>query len=165
MIYHMHIGNRSISDKKLAWDVVGAESKEENIILLLTPKAMVTFLYEHCSLRQGLEKMRYHGYTALPVITKDGTYAGTVSEGDFLWHLLDRGEYTMKLQEEYSLFDILRKGWNPAVKIDATMDELLLRVMEQNFVPVIDDRGKFMGIITRKDVIKYYHNLPEKIKP
>ncbi|BBB90896.1 MAG TPA: CBS domain-containing protein [Methylomusa anaerophila] len=133
--------------------------KEENIILLLTPKATVAFLYDHCSLRQGLEKMRYHGYTAIPVITKDGTYIGTVSEGDFLWHLLDSDVYTMKLQEEYSILDILRKGWNLAVKIDTIMNELLLRVMDQNFVPVIDDRGKFMGIITRKDVIKYYYNL------
>lgn len=133
--------------------------KEKNIIHLLIPKAMVAFLDDHhCSLRQGLEKMKFHGYTAIPVISQDGTYIGTVSEGDFLWHLLDSGVYTMKLQEEYSILDIIRSGWNPAVKIDTTMDELLLRVMDQNFVPVVDDREKFMGIITRKDVIKYYHS-------
>ena len=73
--------------------------------------------------------------------------------------MLDSGMYTMKAQEKYSISDILRSGWNPAVRIDIIMDELLLRVMDQNFVPVIDDRGKFMGIITRKDVIKYYYNL------
>ncbi len=132
--------------------------KGKNILFLLTPKAMVAFLYDHCSLRQGLEKMRFHGYTAIPVISKDGTYIGTVSEGDFLWHLVDSGVYTMKLQEEYSILNIIRSSWNPAIKIDTTMDELLLRVMDQNFVPVVDDREKFMGIITRKDVIKYYHN-------
>ena len=131
----------------------------EPIIFLLTPKASVAFLYNHCSLRQGLEKMRHHGYTAIPVITQDGTYAGTVSEGDFLWHMVDHGVYTVKLQEKYFVSDILRDDWNPAVKIDATMDELLLRVMDQNFVPVIDDRRKFMGIITRKDVIKHYYSL------
>lgn len=135
--------------------------KEKNIIHLLIPKAMVAFLDDHCSLRQGLEKMKFHGYTAIPVISQDGTYIGTVSEGDFLWHLLDSGVYTMKLQEEYSILDILRSGWNAAVKIDTTMGELLLRVMDQNFVPVVDDREKFMGIITRKDVIKYYHSILE----
>ncbi len=135
------------------------KSKErKSIVFLLTVKAFVAFLDIHCTLRQGLEKMRYHGYTAMPVIAKDGTYVGTVSEGDFLWHMLDRGMYAMKSQEEYSIADIIRKDWNPAVKIDTTLDELLLRVMEQNFVPVIDDRGKFMGIITRKDIIKYYYD-------
>jgi predicted transcriptional regulator len=133
----------------------------KNIIFLLTAKASAAFLNARCTLRQGLEKMRYHGYTALPVISEDGTYVGTVSEGDFLWHMLDCNTYSMKSQEEYLISDILRKGWNPAVKIDATMDELLLRIMDQNFVPVVDDRDKFIGIITRKDVIKYYYNLLE----
>lgn len=162
----MKIHNRAVNGRKVVvGDVVEEESEEKNIVFLLIPKAAVAFLHDHCSLRQGLEKMRYHGYTAIPVITKDGTYIGTVSEGDFLWHLLDSDVYTMKLQEEYSILDILRKGWNPAVKIDTTMDELLLRVMDQNFVPVIDDRRKFIGIITRKDVIKYYHNLVRTNNP
>ncbi|WP_434509920.1 CBS domain-containing protein [Desulfitobacterium sp. AusDCA] len=134
----------------------------KSILFLLTPKASVAFLNEHCTLRQGLEKMRHHGYTAIPVIAEDGTYAGTVSEGDFLWHVLDSGMYSMKSQEDYSISDILRNGWNPAVRIDTTVDELLLRIMDQNFVPVIDDRGKFIGIITRKDVIKYYYSLIPK---
>jgi CBS-domain-containing membrane protein len=158
----MLIVNKSIkqSDFCSGVDSENAKNKgEKSIVFLLTVKASVAFLSDRCTLRQGLEKMRYHGYTAMPVIAKDGTYVGTVSEGDFLWHMLDSSRYTMKLQEEYSISDILRNGWNPAVKIDTTMDELLLRVMDQNFVPVIDDRGKFMGIITRKDVIKYYYNL------
>lgn len=131
----------------------------KSIVFLLTVKAFVSYLDEHCTIWQGLEKMRHHGYTAMPVVADDGTYVGTVSEGDFLWHMLDRGMSAMKPEEEYSIASIVRKGWNPAVKIDTTMDELLLRVMEQNFVPVIDDRGKFMGIITRKDIIKYYYDL------
>ena len=129
-----------------------------NIVLFLRPKATVAYLHEHNTLRQGLEKMRAHGYTAIPVIAEDGRYVGTVSEGDFLWHMLDWDTYDIKAQEEFLIHDILRKQWNPAVRVDATMDDLLLRVMEQNFVPVIDDRGLFMGIITRKDVIKYFYD-------
>lgn len=134
-------------------------NERKSIVHLLKPKASVAFLNDHCTLRQGLEKMRFHRYTAIPVISEDGTYTGTVSEGDFLWHMLDSGMYSMKSQEDYSISDILRKSWNPAVRIDTAMDELLLRIMDQNFVPVIDDRGMFIGIITRKDVIKHYRNL------
>ena len=50
------------------------------------------------------------------------------------------------------------------VKIDETMDELLLRVMDQNFVPVVDDRMRFMGIITRKDIIKYYYDKKDQMR-
>ena len=70
-----------------------------NILFLLRPKVTVAFLYHDNTLRQGLEKMRAHGYTALPVIERDGTYAGTVNEGDFLWHMVDHGNADMKAQE------------------------------------------------------------------
>jgi CBS domain-containing protein len=136
---------------------------KKSTIHLLTPKASVAFLNDYCTLRQGLEKMRAHGYTAIPVITADGTYVGTVSEGDFLWHMLDSDIYSMKSQEDCSISDILRKGWYTAIKVDTTMDNLLLRIMDQNFVPVIDDREKFIGIITRKDIIRYYYDLLEKV--
>ncbi len=129
-----------------------------NIPFLLKPKSKIAYLYDFNTIRQGLEKIKNHGFTAIPVIGKDGSYIGTVSEGDFLWHLVGHDSGEMKEQEEYSILDIVRLDWNPAVKISETMDELLLRVMEQNFVPVVDDRNLFMGIITRKDVIKFFYD-------
>ena len=129
-----------------------------HIVLFLKPKATVAYLYQHNTLRQGLEKMRAHGYTAIPVLTQDGRYAGTVSEGDLLWHMLNCHTYDIRAQEAFTIHDILRQHWNPAVHIDATMDDLLLRVMDQNFVPVVDDRNLFMGIITRRDVIRYFYD-------
>ncbi|MPM45239.1 hypothetical protein SDC9_91925 [bioreactor metagenome] len=139
--------------------------ESKTIASLLTPKVMLAFLEDYHTLRQGLEKMRNHGYTAMPIVAKDGTYIGTISEGDFLWYMLDSHICATKDQEDFMVLDILRKGWNPPVRINATMDELLLRVMDQNFVPVIDDRGKFIGIVTRKSVIKYYYGLLESGKP
>jgi CBS domain-containing protein len=36
------------------------------------------------------------------------------------------------------------------------MDELLDSAMQQNFIPVVDDTGSFIGIVTRKDIIRYF---------
>lgn len=33
--------------------------------------------------------MKHHGYTAIPVISRQGKYVNTVTEGDFLWYMLD----------------------------------------------------------------------------
>lgn len=126
-----------------------------NIVSLLRPKSTVAFLESDFTMRQGLEKMNVRKYTAIPVIEKDGSYVGTVSEGDFLWSMLKMENFSIRELEKYKVKDIMREGWNPAVKIDATMEDLLHRVTEQNFVPVVDDRNLFMGIITRRDVIKY----------
>lgn len=129
-----------------------------NMLMLLKPKSEVAYVYDDKTVRQGLEKMRSHGYAAIPVIDYEGGYVGTVSEGDFLWHMIETDETGIKGQEEYKITDIMKKNRNMPVKITATMEDLLLKVMDQNFVPVVDDRGRFMGIITRRDVMKFFYD-------
>ncbi len=127
-----------------------------NIAFFLRPKVRTAFIEREDTVRQGLEVMRNHGYTALPVLDEGGVYIGTVSEGDFLWSILDREQATMKAQEALKVKDIMRPLWNKSVSIYAEASELLERTKNQNFVPVVDDRGVFVGIITRKDVIEYF---------
>lgn len=124
-----------------------------NVITLLTPKAQVGYLYEDYTVRQGLERMRVLGYTALPVLARDGHYVGTVSEGDFLWHILDKGRNSLRAQERAPLRELLRPNFNPAVSITVTMEQLVERAMEQSFVPLVDDRGAFVGIVTRQAIM------------
>ncbi len=126
--------------------------------MILKPKETVKYIYEDSTLRQGLEKMRAHSYTALPVINKEGKYIGTVSEGDFLYYILDKQSNNMRANEKYKISDILRPDFNPAVKINVSMDEVLNRALNQNFVPVTDDFDTFIGIVTRQDIIKYFMN-------
>ena len=127
-----------------------------NVIMLLKPKETVKYIFENNTLRQGLEKMKANSYTAIPVISEDGKYVGTVSEGDFLYYIVDRDTKGMKQQEKFYVRDIIRKDFNPAVRIDVQMDELLNRAMNQNFIPVTDDRGYFIGIVTRGTVIETF---------
>lgn len=124
-----------------------------NIISLLKSKNTVAYLFAENTLRQGLEKMKAHGYTAIPVITDDGDYVGCISEGDFLWYLSDNLECDCKSLEHIFIRDIMRTDWNPAVSIDVSFDVLFDRIINQNFVPIVDDRNKFIGIITRRDIL------------
>ena len=127
-----------------------------NVLMLLKPKETVKYIYDTNTLRQGLEKMRAHSYTAIPVISEDGKYVGTVSEGDFLYYIVDLRNSAITEKEKHRVSDIIRREFNPAVKIDVTMEELLNRAVSQNFVPVTDDLGTFIGIVTRQDIIKYF---------
>ena len=129
-----------------------------NVLMLLKPKETVKYIYDSNTLRQGLEKMRVHRYTAIPVISEDGKYVGTVSEGDFLYYIIDLRNSAITEKEKHRVSDILRPGFNPAVKIDVSMEELLNRALVQNFVPVTDDLGTFIGIVTRQDIISYFIN-------
>ena len=125
-----------------------------NVISLLTPKAQVAYLYDDFTVRQGLEKLRAHGYTAIPVLARDGSYVGTVSEGDFLWNLVDRQDNSLRSKEKQPLKSVMRKSFNPPESVGVSMEELLERSMRQSFIPVVDDRGAFVGIVTRQNIIR-----------
>lgn len=133
-------------------------NEEFSIVLLITPKCTLKFLYDDCTIRQGIEKIRDTGYTAIPVISrKTGEYVGTVSEGDFLWDIVDRKDYYgLKDLEDESILNIVNKEKYKAVHIDTHINDLVAVILNQNFVPLVDDRGCFMGIITRRRVIEHY---------
>ena len=138
-----------------------------NIAFLLRPKSEVAFLYDDFSLRQGLEKMKHHGYTAIPVIDREGHYITTISEGDILWFILkdipdgkSLTEIPMQSLGKVRIKDVLHPDKNPPASITSSTYELINRAMEQNFIPVTDDSGSFIGMVTRRDVIK---NLIESV--
>ena len=130
------------------------EGDDMNALMMLTPKSEVTYIYDTTTVRTALSKMFEKGYTAIPVITKEGLYAGAVSEGDFLRFLLSREEEGMLLEYgSAKVGGIIRPDFIPAVTADADPDTLIRRAAEQNFIPVTDDRGTFIGIVTRKTLI------------
>ncbi|MCQ2467137.1 MAG: CBS domain-containing protein [Clostridia bacterium] len=134
-----------------------------NVAFFMKPKQMVAHLFIDFTIRQALEKMHHHGYRAIPVLDRDGHYMGTVTEGDFLWHIV-KGEgkesHTIAIEnlEDFKLSELnITPENNPSVLITASIEELLMRAMNQNFIPVVDDRNLFIGIVTRRDVIQHFY--------
>ncbi len=123
-----------------------------NTAMLLKPKAMVSYIFGDLSAKEGLKEFIDGGYTAVPVIDRDGMYLGVVSERDFLYRILEAGSPDT-LSGDITVADLASVSRFEAVTIDADIDILIGRITEQNFVPVIDSRGMFSGIVTRKDVL------------
>ena len=125
-----------------------------NIAFFLKPKSQVAYLTEGSSFRQGMEKLQRHGYSAIPVVGRDGRYLGCVSEGDFLWNIMSMGSLETHDLEQARIDDIISDR-TPPVRVTATVEELLSRSLDQNFIPVVDDRDMFMGIVTRRAILSY----------
>lgn len=125
-----------------------------NITFFLIPKIKVEFLYEDFSLRQAVEKMEYHRYSVVPVLSKDGKYLYSLSEGDILY-AMTKNKLKFEDLTKIRLESIKRDRDVKPVSINSSMDDLVKLIVDQNFVPVVDDRGVFIGIITRKAVINY----------
>ena len=130
-----------------------------NIMFFLKPKAEVNYLYDDNTMIKGLEKMRKHSYTAIPVIDRSGKYIGTVAQGDFLWKLVDLGSVRNAATDSVTVKDLIDANKNQALTTSASVDDVLERAMDQNLVPVVDDRGMFIGIVTRRDILRYFRDI------
>lgn len=132
-----------------------------NILFFLTPKSEVAYIYEDYTFRQTLEKMEYHRYSSIPILTKDGKYLGTITEGDLLWSLKDlmnKEGFDIKDIQNTPIRCVKRRKDNVPVSANANMELLMSKAVTQNFVPVIDDSKTFIGIIKRREIIEYYYN-------
>jgi len=129
-----------------------------NILFFLTPKSEVAYIYEDYTMRQALEKMEHHRYSAIPIIDDEGKYVGTITEGDLLWTLKNDFSLDLKSVEDVPIINIKRRMDNSPVSINANIEDLISKSMNQNFVPVIDDQKTFIGIIKRRDIIEYCYN-------
>ena len=127
----------------------------DNILFFLTPKAMCAFIYDDFSVRQALEKMETAGYAALPILNKRGEYRGTLTEGDLLWALKNMCNMDIRLAESRRIMEISRRKDHIPVRVNTNMHELIHRASSQNFVPVVDDKDAFIGIVTRSNIVKY----------
>ena len=126
-----------------------------NILFFLTPKAMCAYVYDDYSLRQALEKMEAAGFAALPILNKRGEYRGTMTEGDLLWAIKNMCYMDMRQAEAHRIMEISRRRDNVPVRVTTSMYDLVDRATTQNFVPVVDDKDTFIGIVTRRAIIKY----------
>ncbi|GGF94106.1 CBS domain-containing protein [Paenibacillus abyssi] len=126
-----------------------------NIAFFLLPKQEVICVTNEATLRQTLERMEYHRYTAVPILDNNGSYCGTVTEGDLLWYMKNRPDVTFDQAHRVKLADVPLRIQNRAVQIDANMVDLISLAKVQNFVPVVDDMNRFIGIVRRSDIIDY----------
>lgn len=135
-----------------------------NILFYLVPKNELVYIYDDYSVRQTMEKMEYHRYSSVPMINRKGNYVGSITEGDLLWELKHRRISDAKELDTMPIRQVKRCRDNQPVNINCNMEDLVMTAMNQNFIPVIDDNGTFIGIVTRKSIIAYCFEQYKKIR-
>ena len=103
--------------------------------------------------------MEFHKYSSIPILSDDGEYVGTVTEGDMLWYLFHNGIVSDdNALNRLPLSDVPRRNDYEPVNASSKMEDLVGKITQQNYVPVVDDCDRFIGIIKRRDVIQYYYD-------
>lgn len=127
-----------------------------NILFYMIPKASCAYLYDDFTIRQALQKMESARYASIPILTRDGTYVGSLTEGDLLWAMKNICSMDLKRAEEHSIMEIAHHKDNTPISVTTNIEDLMNKALDQNFVPVVDDMGSFIGIVTRRSIMQYF---------
>lgn len=130
-----------------------------NIAFFLTPKQEILYETEDATMKEVVDKMEFSTFTAIPLIDNNGKYIGAITEGDLLWKLKNTPGLTIDDTPMVSIRDINRYTKSQTVSINANIEDLIELAKSQNFIPVEDDEGIFIGIIKRSDIINYCSKL------
>ena len=128
-----------------------------NVLFFITPKSQVKYIETTMSVRQVLEIFEFYRYTTLPILSEDGRYAGSISEGDLLFYLKNTPFKTINDFNQINIMSFNHYKSYISIKIDANMEDLIFNAINQNFVPIVDDNDKFIGMVTRKSIINYLY--------
>ena len=127
----------------------------KSIISLLTPKKGTDYLFSGTSLRNALEKFKIHKFSAVPIIGEDGAYIRTISEGDLLRYITNLPNFNISLAEKICIDEVESYRPYQALNIESSIIEVFSLSLQQNFIPLVDDRGLYIGIIKRKEILEY----------
>lgn len=123
-----------------------------NIAFFLVPKLRVLWLSTGATVRDALRAMRRHGRSTAPVLDAQSGFAGTVSARSLTRFL--RG-HDARARAATSLDDAALVRASEPVGIDADVEQLVDRAVDQSFVPVVDDRRVFIGVVPRRAILKH----------
>ena len=127
----------------------------ESIMSIFTPKKMTAFLNENSTVRQAIELFDVHKYSVIPLVDNDGHFVGTLSEGDLLCFLKNKVKYDIKATEKVSVKDMERYREYRSLEVNSMWSEFFVLSLDQNFIPVTDDKGIYIGIVKRREIIKF----------
>ena len=122
---------------------------------IFTPKKMTAFLNENATVRQAIELFDVHKYSVIPLVDNDGRFVGTLSEGDLLCFLKNKVKYDIKASEKVSVKDMERYRQYHSLEVSSMWSEFFVLSLDQNFIPVTDDKGIYIGIVKRREIIKF----------
>ncbi|MBO4540841.1 MAG: CBS domain-containing protein [Bacilli bacterium] len=125
-----------------------------NVLFSLTPKNVIDYLTDDMTVRQALEKIKEKGYSMVPVIERDtGLYVRSVRANDLLDYIMNERLSFQDLEERP--LAAVRSSWEiKPIGANADIRSLVDVLVSQNYAPVVDSRGIFIGIVTRSSVMK-----------
>ncbi len=102
------------------------------------------------------------GYSKIPVLDSEDHLVGLISLSNIVERMMDLTGFSMENIEGLTVADVM-KSMN-CIKENDELESMLHLLVDQAFLPIVDDDNVFVGIITRKEILKSVNHLAHEIE-
>ncbi|MGV3029317.1 cyclic-di-AMP-binding protein CbpB [Streptococcus suis] len=127
----------------------------------LTPANKLAVIIDSHNIDHAKLLLSHMSYSRVPVVTEEGQFFGTIGLTEINRYQAENGLSDDELNSDISL---IAKTDEETVGQDYNLTEVMRKLVDQSFLPVLGENGEFKGIITRKSILKainaLLHNFP-----
>lgn len=131
----------------------------------LTPANKLAVIIDSHNIDHAKLLLSHMSYSRVPVVTEEGQFFGTIGLTEINRYQAENGLSDDELNSDISL---IAKTDEETVGQDYDLTEVMRKLVDQSFLPVLGENGEFKGIITRKSILKainaLLHNFPLPFK-
>ena len=118
----------------------------------LTPAENLAVLIDTHNADHAILLLSQMTYTRVPVVTDEKEFVGTIGLRDILAYQMEQG-LSQEAMADTDIVHMTKKDV-AVVSPDYTLTDVLHKLVDESFLPVVDKDGIFQGIITRKSILK-----------
>lgn len=127
----------------------------------LTPAEKLAVIVDSHNIDHAKLLLSHMTYSRVPVVTEDNRYFGTISLREISLYQMENGLSDDELHMDISL---IAKTDGATVPADYDLEDVMRKLIDESFLPVVGPNQEFLGIITRKSILKainaLVHNFP-----
>lgn len=127
--------------------------KDVTVKDLMIPAEKVAFVQLNNPVEHALLVLVKSGYFAVPVLDVSYKLVGSISKTVILDQILGLERFEVEKLADLKVHEVMNSE-TVSIKNDATYIEGLNAVIDTPFVCVVDDKGYFDGILTRRAILK-----------
>lgn len=127
----------------------------------LTPADKLAVIIDTHNMDHAKLLLSHMTYSRVPVVTEDNRFLGTVGLREIIQYQTENDLSDEELQQDIALIinrDVV------TVKEDYDLAEVLRKLVDESFLPVLGEKGEFLGIITRKSILKAINALVHNVE-
>jgi len=135
---------------------------ENQETLIIPAENVATVLYSH-PLEHALLILSKVGYSKIPVLDSNDRLVGLISLANIVNKMMGLTGFDTSLMEGLTVADVMEVNV-PTVTDSEELEEILHLLVDASFLPLVDEDGIFLGIITRKEILKSVNHLVHEVE-